>query len=51
MCFVDLEEDFDRVPKKVMRKKGISKVLIRSEMSLYMGAMTRARVDSVLSGI
>ena len=32
-----------------MRKKGISKVLVRSVMSLYEGAKTRVRVDSVLS--
>ena len=32
-----------------MRKKGIPEVLIRSVMSLYEGAKTGVRVDSVLS--
>ena len=53
MCFVKIEEAFDRVPKKVsesaMRKKGIPEVLIRSVMSLNEGARTRVRVDSELS--
>ena len=32
-----------------MRKTGILEVLLRSVMSLYEGAKTRVRVDSVLS--
>ena len=32
-----------------MRKKGISEVVVRSVKSLYKGAKTRVRVDSVLS--
>ena len=54
MCFVDLENAFDRVPRKVlewaMRKKGIPDVFIRSVMSLYKVTKTRVRVDSGLSG-
>ena len=53
MCFVNLEEALDRVPRKVLewtlRKKGIPKVLVISVMSLYDGAKTRVRVDFELS--
>ena len=53
MCYVDLEKAFDRVPRIVLewalRKKGMPKVLVRSVMSLYEGAMTGVRVDSELS--
>ena len=46
---MDLEKAFDRATRKVlewaMRKKGIPEVLVRSEMSLYEGAMKRVRVD------
>ena len=38
MYFVDMEEEFDRVPKKVvewaMRKKGIPEALVAAVMSL-----------------
>ena len=53
MYFVDLENAFNRVPRKVlgwaMRKKGIREVLFTSVMSLYERTKTRIRVDSVLS--
>ena len=43
MCFVDLEETFDRVPRKVlewaMRKLGVPNFVVRSVMSLYEGEM------------
>ena len=49
VCFVVLENAFDRVPRKVfewaMRKKEIPDVLVRSVMSLYEAAKTRVRVD------
>ena len=39
MCSVDLDEAFDRVPRKVlewvMRKKGIPEVLFTSVMYLF----------------
>ena len=53
MCFVDLENAFDRAQRNVlgwvMRKKEIPEVLIRSVMIMYEGAKTRVRVDSGLS--
>ena len=53
MCFVDTEKAFVRVPRKVMewamRKKGLSKVIVRAVMSLYDGAKTRVRVGSAYS--
>ena len=49
-CFVNLENAFDLVPRKVsewaLRKKGITDVLARSEMSLHDGTKMRVRVDS-----
>ena len=49
MCFVDIEKAFDRVPRKVrewaMKKKGLSKVMVRAVMSLNEGAKTRVRVN------
>ena len=54
MCFVDLENAFDRVQTKVLelatRKKEKPIVLVRLVMSLYEGAKTIVRVDSELSG-
>ena len=50
---MDLEKDFDRLPRKVlewaMRKKGMPEVLVRSLMSLYEGAKRGIRVDPELS--
>ena len=52
-CSVEIENAFDRVPRKVLewaiRKKGIPEVFVRSLMSLHEGAKTRIRVDSELS--
>ena len=48
MCFVGLENAYDRVPRKVvewaMRKKGIQEALVRSVMSLYKGTKTKLKV-------
>ena len=53
MCFVDIENAFDRVPRKVirwaMRKKGLPEVIVRAVMSLYQGAKTKVRVGFELS--
>ena len=53
MCFVVIENAFDRVPMKVlewaMRKKGMPELLFRSVTSLYVGAKKRFRMDSELS--
>ena len=50
MCFVDLENAFDRVPRKVMewtlRKKGFAEVLVQAMMSLYESSRTKVRVGS-----
>ena len=49
-----MEKAFDKVQRKVMervmRKKGLSKVMVRAVMSLYDGAKTRVRVGSAYSG-
>ena len=57
MYFVDIEEAFDRVPRKViewaLRKKGLPEVmvvfLLRVVMSLYHGVKTKVRMGSELS--
>ena len=53
MCFVDLENAFDKVPRKVMewalRKKGLAEVLVQAVMSLYEGSRTKVRVGSETS--
>ena len=50
MCFVDLEQDLDRVQRNVlewtMRKNRMPEVLVRSVMRPYEGAKTTVRVDS-----
>ena len=52
MCFVDLEEAYDRVPRKVvewaMRKKGIPEVLLTAAMCLYKGAGRKVIVGKYL---
>ena len=53
MCFVDMEKNFDKVPRKVMewamRKKGLSEAMVLVAMSLYDGAKTRVRMGSAYS--
>ena len=53
MCFVDMAKAFDRVPRKMMewviRKKGLSEVIVRAIMSLYEDAKTRVRMGSAYS--
>ena len=53
MCFVDIKKAFDRVPRKVMewvmRKKGLSEVIVWAVMSVCDGANTRVRVGSAYS--
>ena len=53
MCVVDMKKAFDRVPRKVMewamRKKGLSKVVIRAVRRSNDGARKRVRVVSVYS--
>ena len=50
MCFVDIENIFDRIQRKVlewaMRKKGIPDGLVRFVICLQKGAMTRVRMYS-----
>ena len=49
MCFVDLEKAFDRIPRKMMRKRGLPEMIVRVVMSLYVEARTSIRVGSQLS--
>ena len=53
MCFDEMENAFDRVPRKIMewamRKKGLSEVMNWAVMSLHDGAKTRVRVGSAYS--
>ena len=53
MSFVDVENAFDRISRKVLkmatRNKTILKVLFGSVMSMYKGAKTKVRVDSEVS--
>ena len=51
MCFVDLEEEFDRLlrigVKLAMRKKGILEALVTAVMSLCRSARTKVKVFEV----
>ena len=50
MCFVDMKNAFDRVPRKViewaMKKKDLFEVIIRAATSLYDGAKTGVMLGS-----
>ena len=52
ICFVGIEQAFDRISRKVMewamRKKGLLEVIVRVVMSLYHGAKTKVRAGSDL---
>ena len=52
-AFVDLEIEFDRVPREVvrwdLRKLGVDEWLIRTVMALYTEACTVVRTDAGLS--
>ena len=53
MCFVDLENTFDRVPRRAMqwalRKKGLPEILMKAVMSLYEGSKMKVKVGSEFS--
>ena len=53
MCFVDTDNAFDRVPRKMMewamRKKSLPEVIVRAMIGLYYGTKTKVRVGSKLS--
>ena len=52
MCFVDLEESFDKDPRKVvewtMRRKGIPETLVGAVKSLHKDAKRRVNVGTQL---
>ena len=52
MRFADIENTFDRVPRKVMaytmRKKGLPEVIMSAVMSLYHRVKTNVRLGSGL---
>ena len=52
VCLTDIEKALDIVARKVMewvmRKKGLPKVIVRVVMSLYHGAKTKVRVESII---
>ena len=51
--FVDLEQAFNRVPRKAVewsqQKKGVPEVIVKAVMSLYEGTTTKVRVNFVES--
>jgi len=53
LAFVDLEKDFDRVPREVvkwaLRKEGVPEWLVAMVMSTYSKATTAVRVGQGLS--
>ena len=53
MCFVDIENAFNRDPRQMMewamRKKGLPEVIVRALMNLYHAAKTKVRIGFELS--
>ena len=53
MCFVDLENAFERVPRRAiqwaLRTKGLPEILVKALMSLYEGSKTKVKVGSDFS--
>ena len=53
MCFMDLEKAFDRVSRRVMqwvlRKKGLTEILVKPTISLYESSKMKVKVGSEFS--
>ena len=51
LCFVDLEEAFDRAPRRMMewaaRKNGLLEIPVKVVISLYEGAETKELIVTV----